>query len=195
MIAAARPGIRKNASTRTTFADDFNRADSTTALGNGWLVGVSQAPTWTPIWGITSNTAYLVGRDPAHGSGTIPYAYRDVGTGDVDVSVTFSTLPATNEGLLFRLSTDANTYWYVTATTLVRCRATIDGDQIRASWSTFAAGDTARVVASGSSITIYKNGVNVATVTDSTGATNTRHGLLAKDTGGTVRFDDFSITY
>lgn len=190
MLAAMRVGLCRKAAAggggggSTLVSDAFNRADSTTSLGTA-----DTGQTWTALagtWGISSNKAYQVT------SSTQAYAVIDAGVGDCTIGLTLSTVGS--GGITFRAS-DATHLWFIDATTssgnLYRC----DGfgpnliANLGTSWSN---GDVMTVVLSGSSIVVKKNGTTVYSTTDSTYATNTKHGL--RDYSGAGRYDDFSIT-
>lgn len=119
-------------------------------------------------------------------------AYVDSGSADIDISVIVSTI-AGNSGILFRYVDDSNYWSWVD-------RATAGGGlrKIIAGVTTTVFdpgvgkdGDVLRVVASGSSITIYLNGVNWGTTVDTTFISATKHGLIANNSSG--RFKNFSI--
>jgi hypothetical protein len=166
-------------------SDSFNRADSSTSLGTADVGGA-----WTAFagtWGIASNKAYHVSTF-ADG-----YAAIDSGLADCTVALTLSTVGA--GGITFRAA-DATHLWFVEATTsdskVYRC----DGfgpslwANLGTSWSN---GDVMSVVLLGSSIKVYKNGVQAgSTITDSTYATATKHGL--RDYSGSGRYDSFTVT-
>ncbi len=188
-------------------SDTFNRADSTTTLGSTdggtSLTWQYDAPVFggTPSWGIVSNTAYT----PGTGAGLArsPVAYVDIGSGDIDLSVTLAT--AGNQGgLIFRWSDSAN-YWFFLNSLIdnvMYLGKRVAGVSTILAGAAGAAGNgvALRVVALGSSITAYSGVTVKATTTDTFNATATKHGLITQNefvsnSGGdvAVRFDSFSI--
>ena len=176
--------------------DAFGRADSTTTLGT---TDTGQA--WSVLsgtWGISSNAAYEPGAVPV----TQHAAVIDSGLSDCVVQVTVPVLSGLsgNAGVIFRATDDSN-YW----------RFVIGGatdnnwyfqKKVAGSFSLVgtgagrATGDVLKVVLGGNTITVFKNGTQMATTTDSFNSTATKHGLAnsSSSSGGTVaRFDDFSV--
>lgn len=168
----------------TAITDDFNRANSATSLGT-----TAQGYVWQAqqgVWGITTNTAYKV---TATAQGT---AVIDTGLPDFILEVTLLTKTNDGGGICFR-STDLNNHWMT--------EAAVDGGWLykvsAGSYATrfsiggvFAIGETVRVEAIGSSITVFRNNVQALTMTDAFNQTATKHGL--RDYTGTVRMDNWS---
>jgi len=161
--------------------DSFNRADSTTTMGNA-----DTGQTWVPnsgTWGISSNKARLV-------TGTSQATtVLDSGLSDCTIEVTLSTFEYS--GLCFR-STDDNNHFLTNAGSLSR-REGGTFTKINDFSQGFASGDTIKVVLSSSSITVYRNGSSVLSATSSFNQSETFHGLRT-NAGTNARFDDFSIT-
>ena len=167
--------------------DSFNRADA------GSLGTADSGQTWANFGGgslgITSNRAQTVLASTDTGS------VIDGGQADATWKVTLVDPTAVSGGIVFRY-VDANNFWmYMTVggvTMNLRCRAggvsyTVDlADAV-----TFAPGDVLEVVTSGNSIVAKFNGVVKRSIVDSTLATATLGGLLARPSG---MYDTFSIT-
>lgn len=165
-------------------SDSFDRGDSSTSLGSADVGGA-----WTAFagtWGISSNKAYHVSTF-ADG-----FASIDSGLGDCTIYLTLSTVGA--GGILFR-EQDTTHYWFVEATA-TDCKVYrsdgFGGNLISNLGASFANGDIMKVVLAGSSIKVYKNGSQIgSTITDSTYASATKHGL--RDYTGSARYNDFSV--
>jgi hypothetical protein len=172
-------------------ADNYNRADSATALGtpsDGGSAWVAQAGTW----GIASNTGYSV-------TTTIQStAVLDSGSSNVDVVVTTPTV-GTDLGVIARAADTSNYLLFAwTSGTGYRLFKNVGGTFIQLGSTvtgTQGTGDTLEIKAdSSNAITGYHNGsAIVGPVTESVGATNTKHGIRSHSET-TTRFDDFSIT-
>lgn len=177
-------------------SDDYNRADSTTAIGTA-----TSGHLWTSlggVWGIKSNKAYI-----ENITGIKP-AYLEVGAADVTVQVRLNKSDASNNlnrmGIAFRIS-DANNFLYaycITSTGLRLFKLVAgSGTQIGTASVTEADGDLLKVVTNGTSIEVFYNGVSKITVTESHNQTATKHGLFWEAGGSSntlCRWDDFSIT-
>lgn len=187
----------------TTFTDNFNRANSTTSIGGAWSVIADQnaTGTGTPTWGIISNTTYPTG-DVIDGTSTRhrPVAYQDFGAADIDITVTLSTYYAAGSnksgGIALRLGTDGSLFFV--GQDQVRWLGPTSGASTVFSYTgpNFTTGDVMRVVAVGSSITVYRNGTIIGSGTSTNNLTATRHGLGAGALfDANMRFDDFIATY
>ncbi len=171
-------------------ADNFNRADSTTAIGSPSDGGGA----WTTeitTWGISSNRAYDVG---ANANGR---AVLDAATGEMEVSAKLYGMSSARAGLLGRYS-DANNYWIaqiLADASLVRLyRVEGGGFNLEANVTqSFSDGDTATLSMSGTSIAVKVNGVSVATLTSSFNQTATKGGIRS-DGYAAPRWEDFAIT-
>lgn len=173
-------------------ADTFNRADATT-LGT--------APTGGQTWsmagsggtiGIISQQAYK-----ATGGTAEDYALIDVGRADVDLSVTLAAMSQNGIGPVWR-ATDGSNLWALDCNTsdpITVYRKTAGGfAAIVGAGVVAAAGDVVRVVVVGSAGTLYVNGVQKATFSDSFNATATKHGLRITEQGPSVsRLDSFTV--
>lgn len=168
-------------------SDNFNRADTTNAIGtpsDGGSAWVQSAGTW----GISTNTGYESG-----GLSQQNIAVLESSLSDVDVQVTVSTLGSDN-GLVARFLDTAHYLLFIyTAGTGYRMFKDVGGfTQLGSTASgTGANGDVYKFSVNGSSLTGYVNGVSKITATDSAGSTNTQHGLRAF-ADSVVRFDNFS---
>jgi hypothetical protein len=176
-------------------SDNFNRADSATALGtpsdggSDWVAG-------SGTWGISSNQAYCVSA-----GGGIVRAYLEASVANVDVSVTFAVVQANVTGLLFRYADEANN-WVVyndgSAWRLLLRTGGSDHTDPNNYAVAAANGDVVRVVASGSgagAIQVYINGTLRITSSqfETFGATATKHGLWCNFSTGS-RWDNFTLT-
>jgi hypothetical protein len=177
----------------TNRTDDFNRADSGATIDSpsDGLGNYTVAQTW----GIQSNRGYC-----ANG-GSLGAAVLEA-SADVEVQVTIAVNGGAGgggHGVVFRY-VDANNYWFVRA----RVDASVlnmqkfvggSGTDVGTDFSyTPANGDVIKVVAEGTSISVYLNGtLRIGPVTESTHLTATKHGLFAHG-DSTARFDDLSIT-
>jgi hypothetical protein len=172
-------------------SDDFNRANSTTALGSpsdGGSAWVAQSGTW----GVSSNQGYNAS------VGNQETAVLDSGTSNVDV--VFATPTVGNDiGVIARAADNSNYLLLAwTSGTGYRLFKNVAGSftQLGSTVSgTQGAGDTIEIKAdAANAITGYHNGsAIVGPVTDSAGATNTKHGIRAH-VDSTTRYDTFSIT-
>ena len=171
----------------TPITDSFDRADSTTTMGN-----TDTGQTWVPnagTWGITSNTAYL---QAGSGQNT---TVVDSGVSDCTVGFTISTYAA-NLGFCLRSQNDSN-HLLVTfgggIALEVYTKIANSFTVIASNSTTVTSGDAVSVVLSGTSIVVKKNGTTVLSTTSSSFQTETKHGL--RNFGATAaRFNDFSVT-
>jgi hypothetical protein len=180
----------------TNRTDDFNRADSSSALGTPSDAGSA----WVALagtWGIVSNAAYKVANAATYEAATL-----ESSVSDVDVEVTLTQIGAAAAGGLVARATDNSNYIMTqhdagggniylfkrVAGSFTQLGSTYSGGIIP--------GDVLKLTCNGSSLTVYKNGVSIITATDSAGSTNTKHGLFSHTAGTTdsPRFDTFSIT-
>lgn len=168
--------------------DDFNRADSTTALGtasdgiDAWTAAAGST------WGISSNQGYSVT------SVGQTFAWLEASISDVVVQAVVGTSAGTDMGIVARLST---TPIYIlgawTNGTGFRAFSNNAGTFVQIGSTTagsLATGDTLKLTCSGTSITFALNGTTKCSGTSSVGSTNTKVGIRAhNDTA--VRFDSF----
>lgn len=161
-------------------SDSFDRADNASSMGNA-----DTGQTWVPndgTWEIKSNKAYL-------GAGQRSTVV-DCGVADVLVSVVVDNFYG---GVCLR-STDANNHYLTQGDHLWKKSG--GGYTSICSFTAYGAGDTVAVSAVGSNFEVFVNGVSVATGTDSTFLTQTKHGLYL-NAGATIlarTLEDFSIT-
>lgn len=166
----------------TTFADDFNRTDSSN-LGAGW-VEVSGD------WSIVSNQL-----SPGNAGGTILLrAATDAATDDNFGQGTIAATAVASQGFVCRGNANfSNGYLWRNDGTSWNLFSIVGGSFTGlASYAAAAApGDVARVQAVGSAIKAYVNGIERASVTNTDVATGKSSGIRAESTNG-LRFDDFS---
>ncbi|MDR7001541.1 hypothetical protein [Neobacillus niacini] len=177
-------------------SDSFNRADSTTGLGTTDSYNGGTAKTWQyrsgSVFGILGNVAYPY-------SGTNPViAYVDCGQSDVTINVTaiqsntsdyFMAVmrydPTTNTGLIVNgnpikiQSFSGSTFTNIATTSIYN-----------------AANDVFKIVLSGTSISVYRNGTLIVSGTSTINQTKTNHGLSSwrgSTTAAYGRWDNFYI--
>lgn len=176
----------------TDRTDDFNRADSTTSIGSpsdGGSAWVIHGGTW----GISSNQGYRVD------SGTYAFVSLETSVADGDVQVTCAATSNPYMGPACRITSDQNWVGVLTgdASNQILFYKRVAGSytQLGSTYSgAVAAGDVMKLSFSGSSYTIYQNGVSRITATDSSHNTVTKHGLLVNSgTSSGDRFEDFSF--
>ncbi len=174
-------------------ADSFNRANSTTVLGSTDGNGTLDPLAWTQdvgVWGIASNQAELFTGVGGDGS----YAVVDLNESDVDITIKLSVRSAST-GLIFRY-VDSDNHWLFLSDNANNCQV-----YIRAGGGVYGArgsnhntgnadGDVLRIVAVGSTIYAYRNGVLLETLTGQTGHQSaTKQGFSSWNPG--ARFDDW----
>jgi len=164
----------------TTFADDFNRADSSN-LGAGW-VEVSGD------WSIVSNQL-----SPGNAGGTILLrAATDAATDDNFAQATIAATAAASQGVACRTNANLSTGYLWRNNGTSWDLFTLGTFVLLATYAVAAApGDVARVQAVGSTIKAFVNGVERASVTDTTYTTGKSSGIRADSTNA-LRFDNFS---
>lgn len=169
------------------YADSYNRANATD-LGTDYSDQVNFSVKNNQAW---IDNSVVVG---------VGYGVRDVGVADVRVSaklVSDLTISGTQVGVILRYQ-DANNYLYFDGRSgggQFLKRVAGSPTVLATSSSAFANGDTVTIAAVGSSFTMLKNGVSVATWTDSTFQTLTKHGLRGNATGfAPVILDDLVIS-
>lgn len=185
----------------TAFTDDFNRADSATTLGSPWQVLSGSAPGHPPVWGISTNQAYVVSTYVASSTAYDSIAYIDSDGGEFDISVTMATLGNTNStGLVFRMDSTGSSYfkfdrqdlYWVSGGTETRDNS---GTLSAGGANTWVSGDTVRVTGVGTRLTFYVNGVSIGYVDRTENQTEGRHGLLGNQIfEPSTRFENFSLT-
>lgn len=165
-----------------TFADDFNRADSTN-LGAGW-VEVSGD------WSIVSNQL-----SPGAAGGTIVLrAAGAMASNDNSAQFTIAATTSASQGVWCRGNTNITSgYLWRNNGTSWDLFSVIGGSFVVLGTYTAAAapGDLAKVQAVGSTINGYVNGVQRVSVTNTGVTTGTSVGIRA-DSAAPLRFDDFT---
>lgn len=171
-------------------SDNFNRADSTTALGTP-SDGGSDWVAASGTWGITSNKSYKVGS-----GSTFEAAYLEASTSSADVQATNTGLGST--GLCCRLSNNSNFIFgqVISGTAYIWKRVAGTFTQIGSTYTgTIVAGDVWKLTCDASNnLKLYQNGVQRVSGTDAAGSTNTKHGFCDFSGGSSVNWDNFSIT-
>jgi hypothetical protein len=187
--------------------DDFNRANSTSSLGN--LVTPSTTA-WTVsegTWGISSNKAYYSGDNSGTASRKFITADAGVSSGTLSCKVTYSS--TLTQSFLVARYVDVSNFLMVaifqngSTSTLVLYRVVAGAyTNIGSSSVSNIAGstNTIAVVLSGNSITVKNNNSTVITATESTFNTATKFGFgnysgndPANADGLDTRFDDFIV--
>lgn len=165
-----------------TFADDFNRADSTD-LGAGW-VQVSG------FWSIASSQL-----SPGSDGGTIILrAAGPMDSSDHSAQVTIAATTAASHGVWCRGNSNiSNGYLWRNDGSSWDLFSVVSGTfSVIGSYAAAAApGDVAKLQAVGSTIKGFVNGVQRVTVTDTAVASGTSVGLRSTSSAA-IRFDDFA---
>ena len=174
--------------------DSFDRANSTNSLGNAdtgqmWINSVVLG---NPI-GISSNAAYSA-------SAVDCTAVVDCVSSDGALSIVVGAFDD-HTGITFRYSDDSNYVYAVVSNSVSKfyvigkLAGTSFGGSSAAGYYisgvTLSAGDTLKIVMSGTSITVYVNGVSKGTLTITQNSTNKKHGI--KINGTTARIDSFEF--
>jgi hypothetical protein len=203
----ATPSGGSGGGTTTTHVllDSFNRADNASSLGN---LQTPSTLAWTAnvgTWGVSSNKAYCASAITS-GSTTLNYVTADAGISNyafqVEMTKTAGSAISETE-LVFRYS-DASNYWIADITsnagapsiTLYKKVAGAAYEQVGTVYSAATAEGTHtfKVVTSGSSIIVYRDGASIITVTDGFNSTATKVGIGvfqgAGYVGNTDRFDN-----
>lgn len=176
--------------------DRFTRANNSGPLGtpsdggSAWLD--TSAIGGGALFGINGNQAY-----DAFDSGGNLASTLDSGSSDTAVQVTLATF-ADQMGLSAR-ATDSNNYLFIRAYSGLGYdlfkRVAGASTNLGSYSTTPASGDVLKLDMSGSSLTVYVNGVSRITATDGFNSTATKHGLWAYSANFTAaRWDNFSIT-
>lgn len=192
-LMAMRRRAMKVATSGPAVSDTFNRADSTTTMGNA-----DTGQPWVPLagtWGIDANRAYSV--DAATDDRQVAV---DAANADATVEVDMAVLDAIGGGgLLFR-AVDANNYWLFVAEPeiprWVLYKRVSGTYTLVASFAQAGATGRLLVTASGSAITCKLDGATLMSVTDTAHQTATRHGLRVYRFGSASanRFDNFKVS-
>jgi hypothetical protein len=165
-----------------SFADDFNRADSTT-VGNGW-VEVSGD------WSIASNRL-----SPGAAGGTIILRCgTPMASADHAVQATIAVAAAVSAGIWARGNSNiSNGYLWRNDGTSWNLFSVVGGSftSIGSFAGAAVAGDVAKLECIGSAIKGYVNGIVRVSVTNTDVAAGVETGFRSESAGG-VRYDDFS---
>jgi Carbohydrate binding domain len=161
------------------------------SIGNATLLNGRETDTqdqpWTTLTGAWSVSAFADGSVYPAVAGTRSFAVltgTDGTTGSpVYVGVTFVTAPESGQdsGIVFRAASTSS-YWRAGMSGLYK--VTTGSSVLSGSYSTACLpGDRLTVKLAGSVITVYRNNVQVYTVTDSYNSTSTLHGIVCEATG------------
>lgn len=187
-------------STVVNIVDNFNRADSSSALGST----STGSKAWTQhsgTWGIASNKAYLSNGVAAQTC----LATVDADSPNVTISATVTTTGgAATCGIVCRADS-AGTSNYVVEISVGGAYTPKIYKGTAGSYSAIATGASTTVASGsvisvelvGNTITVKDDGVTIVSVTDSTYSSQDRHGMYIPAPSGsssTARFDDFTIT-
>jgi hypothetical protein len=174
--------------TFVTITDSFNRADSTTTLGNA---DTGQAWTnVTGVLGISSNQAYRV-------TAVSNEAVALLETGITDMIVKGTPVSGvTNRivGLIGR-ATDGNNFYLVLTdgSSVGQLYKKVAGTFIQLGSNFALITGVMELRCQGSTVSVYNDGVLVASETDTALTTGTQAGFRISGTSGTPRLDDFSV--
>lgn len=169
-------------------SDNFNRADTTTAIGTPSDGGSA----WVQLsgsWGISTNRGYN------STGGSHQSCVLEASSSVVTVEVTFETI-ATETALILRAVDDSNYVVAIADTVSYNLYKRVAGGftLIGSNATTFASGDVFKIsVDSANQYIASKNGTPFSTLSDAVHATATQHGLRVSG-GTTARFENFSIT-
>src|SRR5580765_976235 len=151
-------------------ADSFNRA-------NGAIGSTDGAGSLDPIaWQVLSGTVTITTNRAAASS--TAQAVVQLSTADVDINVTLNA--ASGCALIFRVVDSSNFWaWYTAGTSSFLFRNVANSfTQIGATQTgATPGGDVMRIVANGTAISVYRNGVLKLSTTDSQFLTATKHGI------------------
>jgi len=184
-IAAATRTINSNFPAYWTAADNFERADTAVSLGTS-----TSGSAWTALvgtMGISAGQAYVVSTARSVLTTTIS---------DVEIRCDLAgtmgefyvMLRVLDDNNWWRIGTDGTTGRLV-MTKRVAGTITVVTTLTGAPWRT---GDQLKILAVGSSIAVYRNGVRLTTLVSTDNQTNVKHGIGG--TSGTgFRFNNFGI--
>jgi len=169
-------------STRT---DNFNRGDTTNAIGtpsDGGSAWVQQSG----IWGIQTNTGYC------SGSTGQASCYLESNASNVDITVTATAL--VDAGIVARVQDDNNYLLFLFNVTAMQLYTRIAGTFTALTTVNEAsvAGDVFRFKLVGSALEGWKNGTLKTSISNATFQSNTKHGLRVNTLLN--NFDDFTIS-
>lgn len=173
--------------------DSFDRANSSSTLGATSGEGSLGALNWTAqlgTWGVSSNQAYC----PTLDGGTLNgIATIDVGTGDVDVTVTTSVADTGSQGIILRYVDANNHVRMIGDNTQCSLSKTVAGSPVGiiSNFGACQSGTVLRVQAVGTEYRVYIDGELKGTATDSSFTTATKVGMRVSGTG--EKFNEFSV--
>lgn len=174
----------------TDRADNFTRADTTSAIGTPSDGGSA----WSQIsgtWGISSNAGYMSGVT------TQAICALESNVSNVTLQVTLNGTP-TDCGICARVADNSNYLIGIASaafgTFIYKVVAGSFAEVSSNSGVNWVAGDVMKFTMDASNLlTVYRNGSSVTSGTNAAGSANTMHGLRS-NADGTVRFNTFSIT-
>jgi hypothetical protein len=185
--SAGVPTVVVSGTVTTIVSDSFNRADSTTALGTADTGQIWSA--LSGVWGISSNQAYWITGNPS-------LHVVESGQSDVQISLDSIVTGSSICGAIGFRATDASNYWFFRNNAgtnnlykVVGGTATLVSSL---AYALSAGTYTFKVVANGSTIECYINGILQFTATDTHNQTATKHGVRNHATT-TARFDNFLV--
>lgn len=162
--------------------DSFNRSPGSNILGSTDGVGTRDPLAWTlqlGNWNISGNKASC----PGPAVGVHLATAGDLLTPNVELSIDLNTGGITH-GLLFRYVDNSN-YLFAglnTSTSSIDIYKRVAGTNTQlATTAVSVVSFTLGIICTGSSLAAYRNGISVATATESFNATATKHGLYGDD--------------
>lgn len=165
-------------------SDSFNRADNINPgnadTGQAWLNNNGSL-----------NGMQIIGNRAAPIASSNQWSTVPVGVADMRVEVMLANVQP-NSGLIFRFTDSANFTRVTFSTTTYTIIEAGGAGTIASGAGVFANGDVIRVDAVGSAITLYQNGVQLATAVATANFTANRAGLWMGNFTGT-RLDDFKV--
>ncbi|MCR8897319.1 fibronectin type III domain-containing protein [Gordonia sp. GONU] len=174
----------------TVASDSFNRADG--AVGSTDAANGGAVLPWTAESGMA-----IIGNQLGKTTTGTAYCYLDHTAADQAIEVTLSVLGTSNEQIMLRRA-DGNNYYRLIITPSTgggTINKSVGGtnSQIGAiSAGTFTVGAVVKFRAVGSTLTVLVNGVQVASVTDTSITTSGKVAVGLADT--TARLDNFKLT-
>lgn len=186
LIAANAIAIGFGQKSKLLVMDTFNRADSALALGTA-----DTGQVWTNnsgILGISSNKVYMP-------SGSSAIATLDSKQSKVAVSFVDSGIQESGffNGVIARYTDTSNYVRAVLQTTTLFLQRRQAGTTtvLNSVAVTRNDGDIYKLVADGTTLTVFKNGVNILTVSESFNNSATRQGMIVST--ALARMDNFTV--
>lgn len=176
----------------TLASDTFTRTNAA-SIGSADVGGAYTVFGGAGTWATDGTKGYL------NSATNNTAAVLSLASADVTVQVTNNNAGAAgSHGLCFR-ATDTSNYWQFLAnggTNFIVQRIVAGAPQVAD--ATYAVvpvdNDVMKVVCSGTSLTFYRNGVSLGSLTSAFGQTATKHGLAEGTANTGVKFDDLLIT-